>query len=1384
MRRRIKAAWGGIAVIAAVILVSLLGLAIDTQPGRDFALGRIERLIAPQSGLRINASRLEGSLYGRLIVRDLELSDPEGVFFSSPAVTLDWRPARYLFDARLQINSISAEVARLHRLPRLRASSEETPLLPEFAIDVGHLEIGRLHIDEAVAGRPHLAALGARALIEDGRADIELAAASHTGGDHVRLRLDAEPDADRFDLSAKLHAPAGGLVAGAFGSDRAIDIGVTGAGSWSRWSGRARAQLAGGDTGLADLAVSARSGTFDIEGKIDPGAVFGGIAKRLAPDGAALDIQLSAADDAVTFEAEAASPNIRIVADGAFDAQASAFRGTEAAIRLLTPDALVRTLSGRALALDLDIGGPVAAPSIDYRFTADWFALGNQRIETPVATGSAQGPDLARDIGFDMRFTALRGAGDLVEQLSRGARVTGPLDLDGLVVRARRLAIRSGYLSGTAAALLDLRTGRYDVRSDTRLARYPIPGLGLVTADSKLRLFPDPAQPRKLRMSGPIAARLDRLDNGFLAFVFGGLPSAAANIVREPDGTVVMRDMRIEAPDLMMRGAGEYSLGQQIEFAGRGTQRRFGPLALELEGSIVRPAALVTVDSYFAGIEIADIRADFTPTSNQYLFTAAGSSILGPVRARGAIDTAAGDVAYRVERLSLAGVDAAGILRPSAGAPVSGTLALTGTGVEGRAVFTPEGDTQLIEIGAAARNAALEVPSPLGVRQGDVAARIRLREGAESRVAAEFDLAGVAFGKVALARVDGAADLTGGRGRIAADISGRGGRLFNVEFAADIGEREILVDAEGRIGRGRLALPERAHIERAEDGYRLRPVRIELPTGTATLSGRYGPASALRASFDDAGLEALGLLLPWADFNGRATGTLAFTLGPGGVPRGTAELRFENVSRVSGIGGDPIDIGVAARLSENGGALRAAFADGDRALGRLQLRLLSIPGPPGEDWPARLVAAPISAQLRYNGPAQSIWPLTGIGAVSIGGPLNAAIGAGGTLGIPNLTGRIISDSLRFESVASGTVIDNIELRGSFSGSQLALQRFSGGDESGGRVSGRGTIDLSFTRGFPIDLALRLDGASLIDIDTLDTRVSGPLTITSSPEAGARIGGELELERARYRPSQTAETVLPDLAVREINTDLLRSPPVRSQPTIWQLDVGAAGNNRIYVRGLGLDSEWSAKLKLGGVIGEPRLTGTADLIRGDYDFAGRRFELTRGEVAFQGEYPPDPILNIAAEARVEGLTAIIAIQGFSSRPEVTFSSVPSLPQDEILSRVLFGTSVANLSAAEAVQLAGAVAALREGGDAFDPVGAVRKAVGVDRLRILDNQGEGRAPGIAAGEYLGRRTYVELATDTEGRTVTQIEYALTRAFSVLGRIATLGGSSVGVRISTDY
>jgi translocation and assembly module TamB len=97
-----------------------------------------------------------------------------------------------------------------------------------------------------------------------------------------------------------------------------------------------------------------------------------------------------------------------------------------------------------------------------------------------------------------------------------------------------------------------------------------------------------------------------------------------------------------------------------------------------------------------------------------------------------------------------------------------------------------------------------------------------------------------------------------------------------------------------------------------------------------------------------------------------------------------------------------------------------------------------------------------------------------------------------------------------------------------------------------------------------------------------------------------------------------------------------------------------------------------------------ITGSLSLVRGRFDFPGKEFTLTRGQIGFDGAVPPVPNLDMEAEAKAPKLIARLHLVGLFSSPSITLSSEPPLPQEEILSQLLFGRSSAVITPLEAAQ----------------------------------------------------------------------------------------------------
>ncbi|MFN3387744.1 MAG: translocation/assembly module TamB domain-containing protein, partial [Allosphingosinicella sp.] len=471
------------------------------------------------------------------------------------------------------------------------------------------------------------------------------------------------------------------------------------------------------------------------------------------------------------------------------------------------------------------------------------------------------------------------------------------------------------------------------------------------------------------------------------------------------------------------------------------------------------------------------------------------------------------------------------------------------------------------------------------------------------------------------------------------------------------------------------------------------------------------------------------------------------------------------------------------------GALNAVIRRGGSVIGRAQVRLQPL-SPAAGPWTTRLLASPLGGGIRYNGPAEVLWSFTGLTGQQLSGPIGVAADFTGRVQAPQLAGVIRANNLTFVDETYGTRITNLALDGRFTSSRLEITRLAG-RAGEGTVSGRGSVGFAADAGYPIDIRLTLDRARLARSDNLGATVSGDVAITNSRAEGALISGELRLPEVRYQIVTQGAAQVVELAGVRRKGEPLRSPDEvvggedDAAPSIWNLDLRVRADNRVFISGMGLESEWMTDLRVQGTSATPRILGEAELIRGTYSFSGRRFEVTNGDIVFTGSRPPNPRIDIDAEAEIDGVTINLGVSGSALNPQIAFTSSPALPQDEILARILFGGSVTEISALEAVQLAASLNALRGGGGGLNPLGKLRSATGFDRLRILGaDETTGRGTSVAAGFYISNDIYLELITDARGFTATQLEVALSRTLSALFQAGSFGGSAASVRYRKEY
>ena len=159
---------------------------------------------------------------------------------------------------------------------------------------------------------------------------------------------------------------------------------------------------------------------------------------------------------------------------------------------------------------------------------------------------------------------------------------------------------------------------------------------------------------------------------------------------------------------------------------------------------------------------------------------------------------------------------------------------------------------------------------------------------------------------------------------------------------------------------------------------------------------------------------------------GRATAAAAPTSRSAGLSRAGLVLASQ-----------PIDVGLAAVVGGDKAALRAVAASGGKTIGRAQARFAPLGHGP---LVAELMNAPLFAQLRYVGPADTLWRLSGTEVFDLSGPIAIGADIGGRLVDPTIRGSLRTQSARLESAVTGMVIDQLASDARFAGPQLVFSQ--------------------------------------------------------------------------------------------------------------------------------------------------------------------------------------------------------------------------------------------------------------------------------------------------------------------------------------------------------
>lgn len=393
------------------------------------------------------------------------------------------------------------------------------------------------------------------------------------------------------------------------------------------------------------------------------------------------------------------------------------------------------------------------------------------------------------------------------------------------------------------------------------------------------------------------------------------------------------------------------------------------------------------------------------------------------------------------------------------------------------------------------------------------------------------------------------------------------------------------------------------------------------------------------------------------------------------------------------------------------------------------------------------------------------------------GKVHGDVTIAGTIGAPDARGTVSMKNGAYLYEPYDVDVRDIALTADIERTRINLRQFSANDGEQGTIQSSGIISLmeeTATR-----MNFRMKDFHLLKGDKADATISADIT-AQAVRGSLSVGGGIDVQKLDITIPGQFQSNIPELNIVEVDKE---SAPSFADKTLLNIDIRAP--KQVFVRGWGLDAEFGGTLDLRGTLAAPDVQGELATVRGRYEEFGKRFEIEDANLRFQGAVPPSPYLNVKATTLAGDVDASVLLTGPVARPKIAFSSVPALPQDEVLSRILFGKTMNKITPFQAIQLTQTLARLsgQGGAGAFNPLDQIRNATGLDDISVdTDDAGD---TSVGVGKYLTEKVYLELKKGSgEASGAANISVEVTPSISVESEIGQDAQGGGGVFWSHDY
>ncbi len=1437
MRRRLLLA--ALLLAPAAVPVALVAQDMNNEEQKDWLTGFVEgQLSTPERQIRL--SNIEGILGSDVSINEITISDAEGVWLRINDASLNWNQSA-LLGGRLEVNSLRAESIDYIRnpipvegavdLPPPEAGTLEIPEFP-VAIQIGELAVPSVTFGEGVFGLGSEISLAGSMTLESGNLDAVLDIVRLDGpGGTLDLDVAYRREGNTIDLGLSLMEPPNGVLANLLNiQDRpAMTLTLQGEGPVADLT--TQLQLLANDqpalTGTAMIAQQAEG--FDIDATLggplstlvaEPYRAFFGADTRLTVDAlvksaGGLDIAnltLSGGQLGLTARAQTTADNFLSLLDltaTVADPEGNRVRLPVPGASTLVQGGQVRIAFGTAASDEWQAQVAIEGLETD-GFEARDFALGvggvARNLEDPATrmvtfNGDGALSGISADPGVEAALGSRVGLGiaglwnagepiELAELRVVGQALTAAMagQIDGTIFDGR-IQIQTGSIAPFSGLADRALSGSLDLVADGRFL--PVTGgfdLVFDGTGTDLRVD-DPTADALLAGTVGLSGRLARTEAGITAEAFS---IANDQVQFTADGRYASEiadfNIALDLSDLAL--VSEQASGALSLRGSARTSEAEAPLVLMLDVQVpsgtlgdytLRDAKLGIAATLLEGIIDGDV---------------SGSAMLDGHRATLAThfesdaDTQAlSDIGFEIAGTRVSG----GVTRMVESGLLDGRLDIAASDVSLAAAL-------LLTDASGAINAAIELTPQNGEQGAGITANasdLRINDiavGDADISAGVSDLFGVPI-------VNGTAKASNvvAGGIVVDNLTARASQAgettqFDAQAALATGTDVDLAGSLNPVDGGyRLAL-DRASLEQGDltarladpavllvqgDSIALDAIRFNVGSGSITATGTAGQTLDMVVDISSLPLSIANAVAPDLGLSGTLDGQ-AIVSGQASDPQVGFDVQAGGVGAraIAPFGITPLSLTASGSYGGNAVILESVSANGSGGL--------NVSGS------GRLPLAGNGVDIALNGsaPLSLANQFVSDRGARISGTASFDARVSGSLSNPQFAGSVATTGAEYVDPELNLRLTGITGRASLNGTNATIESLSANLATGGSVSASGTVGLSGA--LPADLAVQINSARYADGDLFVATLSGNLGLAGNLTGAPLLSGNVLVEQANITVPESlgGGAQLIDVEHRRAPADVQRTldraridertgVAAGGGPQL-QLDVMVNAPNQIFIRGRGLDAEVGGSVRLTGSVNNVQPVGAFNLIRGRLSILGQRVIFETGTVTLVGDL--DPQLNFVARTEGDGITVFVTLSGRASSPDISFSSNPTLPQDEVLSRLIFNRSMGELSPLQLAQLAAAAAELVGGGGGGGLVDSLRGAAGLADLDVVtDDQGN---VGVQAGTYIQDNVYLGVTAGANGQSKVTINLDVTDDLTIKGAAGQDGNSSVGVFYERDY